>query len=104
MQSYHFNGKVVKHVSISFKDLLPHSGSIHSFYESQSSPQENSKIFPNRQSRPKILHLSILSLMKENESIYEDQNLCVRRNKLKELSQGFRLRRETFRERKFADN
>jgi hypothetical protein len=104
MQSHHFNGKVVKHVSISFKDLIPLSGNIHSIYERQSSPKENFKIFPNRQSGPKILHLSILSLMKENESIYEDQNLCVRRNKLKELSQGFKLKRDTFRERKFADN
>lgn len=104
MQSHKFNGKVVKHVSISFKDLLQLNGNVDSIYEHQSSPFENLKIFPNRQTGPKILHLSILSLMKENECSYEDQNLCVRRNKLKELSHGYKLNRETFRERKFADN
>jgi hypothetical protein len=97
MQSRSLNGQSVKHVSISFKDLLPFGVNIQRLYESQSESPEKLKMLSNRQSRPKIVHLSINSLMKENKFGFSERaDLCFRRNKLKELSQGFKLKKEAF--------
>lgn len=96
MQSKTFNGQSVKHVSISFKDILPLGCNIQRIQECQSMTPEKFKFMPNRQSGPKIVHISISSLMKENDLISSDRDIMNRRNKLKQLSQGFKLRKEAF--------
>lgn len=94
MQSKTFNGRSVKHVSISFKEILPLGSNIHSIHECQSITSENFKFIPNRQSRPKFVYFSISTLMKENDQIFTERGSINRRNKLKQLSLGYKLNKE----------
>ena len=94
MQSQTFNGRSVKHVSISFKEILPLGSNIHSRHQCQSMTSENFNFMPNRQSRPKFVYLSINSLMKENNQIFTERGSTSRRHKLKQLSLGYKLNKE----------
>ena len=88
--------KIVKHVSISFKGLFPLPVKASATLESLTNSPEKLIFSTNGRSKAKIVHLSINSLLKENQSSLKLRNASgLRREKLKQLSSGYKLRRDS---------
>lgn len=100
-QSSQNSNKVVRHISISFKDFLPSSantsvsiGSLNNTPEKYSNRHTNSKTSVTRG-----------SMLKENVSVLRSSiSRNVRRKQLKELSTGFKLKKHNDTEDKICNN
>ena len=91
-------GKVnlVRHVSISFKDLIQHPKTTSNTFESYENTPEKVNFPSNRQSKTKILHISLSSLLKENQGLQKETHFSeIRRQRLKQLSSGYKLRKDS---------
>jgi hypothetical protein len=96
MHSTQQTNKIVRHVSVSFRDIIKLPANVSKTSESTMATPEKQVFTSNRQSRPRILYLSINTLMKENRNPHKYTSDCEnRRQKLKELSSGYQLRRES---------
>ena len=93
---YKHQQKIVRHVSISFKDLLCIPAKASNTLGNILNAPENLKISPNCQSDEKILNFSLYRSFKENKASKKDINYDnFRRQRLKILSSGYKLRRES---------
>ncbi|OMJ73389.1 hypothetical protein SteCoe_27944 [Stentor coeruleus] len=95
MHSTQQTNKIVRHVSVSFRDIIKLPANVNKESESTMATPEKNNFTSNCQSRYKILYLSINALMKENRNSDKYTYYENRRQKLKELSSGYQLRRES---------
>ena len=86
----------MRHVSISFKDLIEPSVNASKKINPNPSTPEKLLFSSNRQLKPKVLYFSINTLLKENHTPKFNSFLSThRRQKLKQLSSNFKLKRES---------
>lgn len=87
--------KIVKRVSVCFKNLMASSDNASKTCESMPSTPE--KQYPsNCQSRPKVLYVSLNSLLKENRLLKPlNTHTSARRQRIKQLSVGYKLKKES---------